>query len=76
MMENSYEILFGKGLYIRDKLRERLGVDFDVIRISGGKVLIWSSRTVKSFPMREYDQEMLSDPNQLVEMYVLECVFS
>ena len=80
MMSKSYEIIYGKDLaarfYIKDRLNDQLGMKIDVLCTSNGKVLIRPCRPVMGFPVCEYDQEMLSDPDQLVEMYVLECVFS
>lgn len=79
-MSKSYEIIYGKDLaarfYIQDRLNDRLNMLFEVLCTSDDKVLIRPYRSVRGFPISLYDQEMLSDPDQLVEMYVLECVFS
>jgi hypothetical protein len=79
MTNKRYEIIYGKDLaarfYIEDELNDRLGMEIDVLSTSDG-VLIRPRRPVKGFPVCEYSQEMLSDPDQLVEMYVMECVFS
>lgn len=80
MMSRRYEIIYGKDLaarfYIQDRLNGRLGIEIEVLCTSDDKVLIRPCRPVREFPVREYDREMLSDPDQLVEMYILECVFS
>lgn len=79
-MSRRYEIIYGKDLgarfYIQQRLNDRLGMMFEVLCTSDDKVLIRPYRPVMGFPVCEYSQEMLSDPDQLVETYVIECVFS
>jgi hypothetical protein len=79
MSISQYRLVFGRDLgdlfWVQDQLNLRLSVCICVTyKPPDGKIIVKSSRPMRGFPERQYDRRM--SPDQIVESYLLECVFS